>query len=386
MSAHVAASLSAYLDGELESADRQTVEAHLHLCDECASRLLDLAAVDELARALPLEAPDGYFEALPARVRFRVTPRRRRGPRVPAWSLAVAAALLVAVVTPALLERTSKPAEVARSVAPPPAPAGAESRLDQKEQSAGPLRSAAAPAEGEERTHASRDALPSGPGKVAARHATPPAAPPRSNGVAQGTLARNEATAPLAKSDEAAAKDKLREASPAPPGRAPSTPAASEAFAAPPEASPLEGAAGQHLFEPEAERDVADAPAAVAESKKAGSAQRSATAGLQDSDAVRSERQAPRLRFRTLLAEAPGNALDARRLREQWRAFVAQGPPSTQADEGRVRIVEMGVQAWRLSNEPADLILARRDAEAYLRRDDAAQGDRVRSLLATTGN
>ena len=38
------------------------------------------------------------------------------------------------------------------------------------------------------------------------------------------------------------------------------------------------------------------------------------------------------------------------------------------------------------SSLPADLVLARRDAQAYLRRDDAAQGERVRSLLATTGN
>jgi hypothetical protein len=79
-------------------------------------------------------------------------------------------------------------------------------------------------------------------------------------------------------------------------------------------------------------------------------------------------------------------AEEARRLREQWRAFVAQGPAVGPADEGRVRVVETGLLAWRFSNDPVDLSLARRDAEAYLRRDDAAQGERVRSLLASTGN
>jgi hypothetical protein len=107
---------------------------------------------------------------------------------------------------------------------------------------------------------------------------------------------------------------------------------------------------------------------------------------LRDSDAGRSAKSVPRLKFRVLQAEVPGSAEDARRLREQWRAFVAQAPPANQADEARVRIVEMGVQAWRLSNEPSDLILVKGDAEAYLRRDDAAQGNRVRALLATLGN
>jgi anti-sigma factor RsiW len=80
VSTHVEDSLSAYLDGELAAAERQAVEAHLRGCDECARLLADFAAVDALCRELPLEAPAGYFEALPARIRFKLTPRRRAAP------------------------------------------------------------------------------------------------------------------------------------------------------------------------------------------------------------------------------------------------------------------------------------------------------------------
>jgi Putative zinc-finger len=392
LSAHVSASLSAYLDGELAAADRQTVEAHLQLCDECGRHLEDLAAVDELARALPLEAPGGYFEALPARVRFKVAPRRRQVPKLPVWSWAVAAALVLAVVTPALLRRNSTPAELARRVTPAPgatapaAGAAAERRGDEKEQSGQQPAQGARPAvEAERRATRSYDEVPPASRQVAAAPPVGPAAAPASSaGVAQGSLARNAGTAPLARREEATAKDKALEAAHQEPNRSPSAPGAAAALAPPPEEGQLEGAAGQHLYESKPESDADDAPvAALAESKRAGSAK---AARPRDAEAGRSEAPAPRLHFRTLLAEVPGDAEEMRRLREQWRAFVAQRPPAGQADEGRVRIVELGVQAWRLSNDPADLNLLKRDAEAYLRRDDAAQGDRVRSLLATVGN
>jgi anti-sigma factor RsiW len=385
VSGHVVAGLSAYLDGEVEAAERRAVEAHLQVCDECARHLEDLAAVDELARALPLEAPGGYFEALPARVRFKVTPRRRHALSLPAWSWAVAAGLIVAVVTPVLLRQNPKPAEVTRSVAPPPVPTSPAGRLDQNERpAASQPRESPGPAT-ERRATASYDEVQSSPRKAAAPLPAAPAAPAPTGGAAQGTLKSNEAAAPLAKAEAAAPKDKARKSQA--PDRTPDHQAASATFAAPPEPSPLEGAAGQHLVESETERDVADvAAAAPGESKRARSAAKSATAGMRDADAGRAEPRAPRLKFRALRAEVPGNAEDARRLREQWRAFVAQGPPASQADEGRVQIIERGIQAWRLSNDPADLTLVKSDAEAYLRREDAAQGDRVRSLLATTGN
>jgi Putative zinc-finger len=382
MTAHVVDRLSAYLDAELEVSERQAVEAHLRQCDECARHLEDLAAVDEMARALPLEAPGGYFETLPGRVRFKVAARRGR-PSLPVWSWAVAAALLLAVVTPALLRRSPAPVEAPRSVAPASAPASGAPPTDAKEQP--PLGKALREAPQEkQRAAASYDELQS-----AARKRTPearpqgPAAPAAADGLAQGTLARNESP-PLAKAEAERAKDKAP-AAPAEPARVPSAPAPSAAFAAPPE-SALSGAAGQHLVEPKPEADDADSAATAEEAKKVGSATNSAGAARRDADAGRSERRAPKLRFRSLEAAVPGSAEEARSLREQWRAFVAQGPPAAQADEGRVRVVQMGVQAWRLSNDPTDLILVRRDGEDYLRRADAAQGDRVRALLSTVGN
>jgi Putative zinc-finger len=386
VSAHVVDRLSAYLDGELEAADRREVEAHLRLCGECARHLEDLAAVDELARALPLEAPGGYFETLPARVRFKVAAGRRRGPRLPVWSWAVAAALLLAVVTPALLKRNPELAEVPRSVAPVPA-APLPSRLsDSKEQPAGGA-SLPEAAEEKQRSPASYDEVQSAARKRAPAPGLrgPAAAPAPAVGFAQGTLASNEAAAPLAKVEVARAKDKALEGVSEKPAGAPGTPAASATFAPPPEAA-VEGAAGQHLFEPKPEADDADSPAAVGEAKKVGSATRSASAARRDAEAGRAEPPAPKLRFRTLAAAVASNVEDARRLREQWRSFVAQGPSAAQADEGRVRIVQMGVQAWHLSNDPGDLVLVKRDGEDYLRRADAAQGDRVRALLSTVGN
>lgn len=392
MSPHVVESLSAYLDGELAAAERQAVESHLKLCDECARHLEAFAAVDELARALPLEAPGGYFEALPARVRFKVAARSRRAPRLPAWSWAVAAALLVAVVTPVLLRQNPKPAEVPRAVAPAPASALDAAAPREPLPTAGP-----ATVEAKQRANADDDLVRSAPGKLA-RDTRPQAPAPAAlaaaqapaGGSAQGALASNEAAAPLAKAEEARAKDK--EGFAQEPGRTPGTRAARTLATPPPESSALEGAAGQHLYEPKPEVDEASAPAPalqedkVADAKKTGAAAGAATAGRRDAEVGRSEAPAPKLRFRDLRAAVAGNAEDARRLREQWRAFVAQAPPANLADEGRVRVVEMGVLAFRLSNEPADQILAKRDAEAYLRRDDAAQGNRVRALLSTLGN
>jgi anti-sigma factor RsiW len=391
MSPHVVESLSAYLDGELAAAERQSVESHLQACDECARHLEAFAAVDEMARALPLEAPGGYFEALPARVRFKVTARQRRAPRLPAWSWAVAAALLVAVVTPVLLRQNPKPREVPRAVAPAP-PASAADRAAPREPlpTTGP-----ATADARQKASAAADEAQAAPAKLA--RATPPLAPTPmapapaaaqapAGGAAQGGLASNQAAAPLAKAEEARAKDK--EGFAQDPGRTPSARAA-RTLAVPPETSSLEGAAGQHLYEPKPEADEVAAPAlpeATAEAKQTGGAEAAATAGRRDAEVGRSEAAAPRLRFRDLQSQVASSAEDARRLREQWRAFVAQAPTGNRADEGRVRIVEMGVLAFRLSNAPADQILAKRDAQDYLRRDDAAQGSRVRALLGTLGN
>jgi hypothetical protein len=401
VSAHVEERLSAYLDGELAPAERQEVEAHLRGCDECARRLADFAALDALARDLPVEAPFGYFEALPGRVRFKVSARSRGPARLPAWSWAVAAALVAAVVTPILLRQNPGPAAVAppakeraeggtttAPVKPLPSPAAggaAESELrasvrdeEQARRDEGVLRRkvatpppAAAPAP-------STEVPPTTRGTVAVPQAPAPAA---GGGLALARVAQNEAPAPAALAKDAPpAVDKLQETRPAA-GRAQAAPAASAAFAAPPE----QGPAGQHLYEPKAESDVGAAGAAE-EAKKSVSGGNAAPAAQEAEKARSAEAPATKLKFRTLLDEVPQTVEGARRLREEWRAFLAQGPSARQADEARVRIIEVGLRAFRLSNDPADLLLARRDAEAYLRRDDAAQGHRVRSLLATLGN
>ncbi|HEV7503267.1 MAG TPA: zf-HC2 domain-containing protein, partial [Vicinamibacteria bacterium] len=115
MSSHPAERLSAFLDGELSTADRAQVESHLRECPACAHELEELAAVDAFAREVPVPAPDGYFEELPARVRARVR-RPARIPRPALWAVAAAAAVMAVVVTPVVLQHE-------RSVVAPPAPA-----------------------------------------------------------------------------------------------------------------------------------------------------------------------------------------------------------------------------------------------------------------------
>jgi anti-sigma factor RsiW len=96
MNAHVLEQLSAYLDGELGREESAAVQGHLSACAACAQRLEELAALDDVARALPADAPPGYFEELPARVRARLE-ARQRVPRWPVWSWAAAAVLRLAV-------------------------------------------------------------------------------------------------------------------------------------------------------------------------------------------------------------------------------------------------------------------------------------------------
>jgi anti-sigma factor RsiW len=72
VSAHVLELLSAYFDDELVPADRAAIDLHLRDCAGCARRLEEIAAVDALARALPAEAPEAYFDDFSARVRAGV--------------------------------------------------------------------------------------------------------------------------------------------------------------------------------------------------------------------------------------------------------------------------------------------------------------------------
>jgi len=115
--------LHAYLDGELPSADRKTVEAHLAQCDTCRAALTEARALVERASAVlgaarPAERPAPSFEQL-----------RRTAKRAPwhvrtsfAWAASIALALGVgyllrnpteAFVSADRQEQATKPATVA---------------------------------------------------------------------------------------------------------------------------------------------------------------------------------------------------------------------------------------------------------------------------------
>ena len=394
MSAHVIERLSAYMDGELAAAERQAISVHLRLCEECARHLEDLAAVDELARALPAEAPAGYFDSLPARVRFKTTARPRRAFRMPAWSWAAAAAVLLAVIVPLTLEHRPGPPAVATTEGPPASPASPaapvappapRAKPAQKEAPFAEPQSPARLASGDEakrnRVDAPRDDVKTREQAAFAAAPATPAAPV----AAQAEGPRADAGPPpavLGKVEGRAARAQASGAPPATPGAV----AQAAPYAAAPEDALLEGPAGQHLREPEEEKDVAEALPPAEEARKLESPRASGAVFLRDADKARRKGRPAVLTFGSLLGEAPSSADEARRVREQWRAFLQQSPPATEADEARVRLVEVGLRAWELSNDPADLSLLKRDAEDYLRRDDAAQGDRVRRLLARTGN
>jgi len=102
--------LHAYLDGELPSADRATLEAHVAECGACRAALADERALRDrasavLGRARPLERPTPPFE------RIRRTPARR--PWQVRTAFAWAASIVLALGVGYLLR--SPTAEVAAS-------------------------------------------------------------------------------------------------------------------------------------------------------------------------------------------------------------------------------------------------------------------------------
>jgi hypothetical protein len=353
MSGHVLEQLSAYLDGELAGAQRAVVHEHLGACAACAQRLGELAALDELARALPAAAPPGYFEELPARVRARLQ-AQRRAPRIPVWSWAAAAALLLAVLTPAVLRRAPAPADAPARVQQLPAPSPAEPmgsplQLEPKEESL------------------ERHQLPSRP---MAKPVVPQAStvPPMVGALREAVPERRKQAGEEAGDGYAAAPPTTAPAAPAPVGTPPplarTVPELDEAQRAD------EYAAGSRARDAERPRP---------ETTDGGAPRRMATGAA----AKLADRQtAADTRYRILLAAAaPQDAAAARSIREAWRAFVRDNPTHFGTDEARIRVVEAGLTAYRLGGDTRDLDSVRADANAYLARPDAAQPDRVRALL-----
>jgi hypothetical protein len=315
---------------------------------------------------------------------------------MPTWSWAAAAAVLLAVIVPLTLERRPEPGAVSTTEtpaprppeAPAPAAPGAESAPKDapRAEAQGPPRPARLDEAGRKRVERPEEAE----AREKAAFAEPPApATPAAPGPAQPTAAENRqfevgppAASALGKAEGHAARAPAAET----PRAAGPTAVARAAPGAAPEAAALEGPAGQQLREPEEDKELAEALPSSDEARKQDSPRTAGAVGLRDADSGPRKGKAAALTFASLLAEAPRSADEARRVRERWRAFLLQSPPASEADEARVRLVEVGLKAWQLSNDPADLNLLKSDAEAYLRRDDAAQGDRVRRLLGRIGS
>lgn len=361
MSGHEHERLSAYLDDALTPAERAQVAAHLGACGECAARLAELAAVDAAVRTAPSEAPAGYFESFPARLRTRLEPKARPR-RLPVWTWAAAAALLLAVVTPLTLLRrpderagmASPAREVPAATAPlakaqarsdAGAPTAAEPKPETPAQRPVPVLAAPQPAKRE-------SAFASPPGEADASAARQPAAPAVAQSVAPAPpVAAREEEAAAALADTGAMAESVT----------------SEAR------NQAKASADRKTDAPR------DAAAATSSDESAPGRARAAATGA-----------GSRAGAKLVSAEAEWQRLDTarpralsewRRLREDWRRFAARDPGGPQADEARVRTIEAGYEAWRSGGERADEELFRSDAASYLQRDDAVQKERVERLL-----
>jgi hypothetical protein len=358
VSGHENERLSAYLDGELPPAEMAAVAAHVAACHECALRLAELGAVDQAASGSAAAAPDGYFEALPGKVRARLAPPARRL-RLPAWTWAAVAAVLVASVAPLVLSR--------RTTAP-------------IEEPSAPERSGALPA--------------APPGNVT--EAPPADAGPKAQAPRKALADKNTPARPVggaaAKSERGFVRPPEAASAPTPMAAAAVEPRALEAR--PDERSDEEAVAQTAPGAPaatlrEQPRDVRAEPGSAERKAVAGTPAHAAPAAAQESvrGPAQGETLAPsapaglEVQWRRLQAEEPQTASAWRRLREGLRAFAATAPDGPHADEARVQMIEAGYHAWRAGSDPQDEAVFRRDAAAYLARADARQKARVERRL-----
>ncbi len=363
MSAHVVDRLSEYLDDELVPAERASIEAHLRDCPDCTTRLEELAAVDDLARALPAEAPDGYFTDFSSRVRARVEakPAQRAPFRLPAWTLAAAAAIALGVTVPALLRRQSLEPSAVPHAAPVP------TQLEPQLQSRAPAAADAPPArEGENRAASTAPAPAAQDRRQRAEKSLAPPPPqslaPRAPAVHQEEYAEPHGLAGgVAESLEGAS-------SPAETGRD------GERDALKADTDEQMRALGYVSMEKKAKTEAPGFAAA------AGAAAPAPKRALESARKDQPTAALARTRFGELLDRAAPTAAEARALREAWRvhASLASGG---EADEARVRVLEVGAQAYRLGRDGADLALLEKDTAAYLARPDALQAARARAAL-----
>jgi hypothetical protein len=385
VSGHVADRLSAYLDDALDGIERSRVEKHLGSCPECARHLEELLAVDEATRRLELvEPPEGYFEALPGRLRERARAEAPAPKRfvVPAWTWAAAAAVLVAVVAPLVLAPPSLRTPDATAPAFEPgvtAPAGEESPGGARPEPLATAERGAEPAAtdeaAEQRVAGERDEnlarpTPAPAGASLAMRGEAPAAPPGPAAVpvpqqgfapAAGEVMRAKAEAPVELSEGV------------PGGVSEGVPGGvvGGIVGGLPDASPPARRAGEPVLKAAGAEDKATRAAVARQVADREIKKRGAEPPASETAA-----------FEALVTRTAGTAEDARALREAWRAFVTKHPAGPRVDEARVRVIETGLVAFRLGADPADRETALADANAYLARPEAAQVERVRQALS----
>jgi len=110
--ADVAARLSAWIDGELDASTAAAVQDHLAACVSCRRRHSLLVAASRAVRSLPEETvPAGFEEAFRRRLATARTGAGRPRGRSPVLvaAAALAAVLMLVVLKPLALRRTSPP-------------------------------------------------------------------------------------------------------------------------------------------------------------------------------------------------------------------------------------------------------------------------------------
>jgi hypothetical protein len=310
-----------------------------------------MAAVDAAAASLPARAPDGYFEALPSRILARLgaapkAPVRTR--RLPAWTWAAAAALLLAVVAPLTLRRPAPD-----SVPAVPAPAGApELTLGDREQKR-ERDALAAPGAPPTPAARPRPALDSRP---AAAVAAAPAGG-LGKGKAESEAARGPLAAPAGAAERATPRSKRADAQTQSAVRDEPAPLTTDVLAA------LESA----------QASARRAPAASA-SVESSARPNEVTGGAPSVPQ-------PGIPFGELETSRPRTVTEWRRVRDAWSAFAAAHTADPRADEARVRAIEAGRAAWLAGGNDDDRAAFLLDARAYLEREDARQKGRVERLL-----
>jgi anti-sigma factor RsiW len=333
VSGHEGERLCAYLDGELPPGERAEVEAHLAACPACTALLADMTAVDAAAASLPADAPEGYFDAFSSRVVARLgvaskSPARAR--RLPAWTWAAAAALLLAVVAPLTLRQ---PAPATPPAAAPPVPALGDA------------------VEKRERDTLSATGTPPVPAAPRPAFASPPPA-----ALPAAPVRPAVAESPLSEGKSAANEVSEDAEVPVPPPSPPTEQARSRSKRA----------------DTPAQMDVREEPARVTtEALAAPERERAGAVSMPE----------PESAFGRLEASRPRTAAEWRRLRDAWSAFAAAHPDDARSDEARVRAIEAGREAWVAGGAGDDAAAFRRDARAYLEREDARQKERVERLL-----